>query len=95
MQEEKSIKELMHTLFNSYKQGDKYEEVALLNSWEKVVGTMIAQKTTKVFINKKTLYLTLASAPLKNELRYHKLVLIEKVNTYAKKELITDIKFFS
>ena len=95
MQEEKSIKELMHTLFNSYKQGDKYEEVALLNSWEKVVGTMIAQKTTKVFINKKTLYLTLASAPLKNELRYHKLVLIEKVNAYAKKELITDIKFFS
>ena len=95
MQEEKSIKELMHTLFNSYKQGDKYEVVALLNSWEKVVGTMIAQKTTKVFINKKTLYLTLASAPLKNELRYHKLVLIEKVNAYAKKELITDIKFFS
>ena len=85
----------MHTLFKSYKQGDKYEEVALLNSWEKVVGTMIAQKTTKVFINKKTLYLTLASAPLKNELRYHKLVLIEKVNAYAKKELITDIKFFS
>ncbi|MDC1395172.1 DUF721 domain-containing protein, partial [Bacteroidia bacterium] len=72
-----------------------YEEAAVINSWEKVVGTMIAQKTTKVFINNKTLYLTLASAPLKNELRYHKLVLIEKVNSYANKELIVDIKFFS
>ena len=85
----------MNTLFKSYNNGDKYEEVALLNSWENVVGKMIAQKTKKVFINKKTLFLTVTSAPLKNELRYHKLVLIEKVNTYAKKELITDIKFFS
>ncbi len=85
----------MNTLFKSYNNGDKYEEVALLNSWENVVGKMIAQKTKKVFINKKTLFLTVNSAPLKNELRFHKLVLIEKVNTYAKKELITDIKFFS
>lgn len=85
----------MHSLFKSYKQGDKYEEISLLNSWEKVVGKMIAQKTTKVFINKKVLYLTLSSAPLKSELRFHKLVLIDKVNSYAKKDLITDIKFFS
>jgi predicted nucleic acid-binding Zn ribbon protein len=66
----------------------------VLNSWESVVGKMIAQKTTKVFINKKVLYLTLSSAPLKNELRYHKLVLIEKVNSYAKKEIINDINFY-
>ncbi len=95
MQEEKTIKDLMQSLFKSYKQGNKYEEAAVINSWETVVGTMIAQKTTKVFINNKILYLTLASAPLKNELRYHKLVLIEKVNSYANKELIVDIKFFS
>jgi predicted nucleic acid-binding Zn ribbon protein len=95
LQEEKSIKELMHSLFKSYNQGDKYEEVSLLNSWEKVVGKVIAQKTKKVFINKKVLYLTLTSAPLKNELRYHKLVLIEKINTYAKKDLIIDIQFYS
>jgi len=40
------------------------------------------------------LYLTLDSPALKNELRYHKLVLIEKVNTFAGKEIINDIKFF-
>jgi predicted nucleic acid-binding Zn ribbon protein len=94
LQEEKTIKDLMQTLFKSYKQGNKYEETSVINSWEAVVGKMIAQKTTKVFINRKTLYLTLSSAPLKNELRFHKLVLIEKVNNYAKKEVITDIKFF-
>ncbi len=94
MKEEKSIKDLMKSVFGSYQYGDKYEETAVVNSWDTVVGTMIAQKTTKVFINKKTLYLTLSSAPLKNELRYHKLVLIEKINAFAKKEIVTDIKFF-
>lgn len=94
MKEEKSLKELMQTLLKSYDRGYKYDEAAVLNSWENVVGKMIAQKTTKVFINKKVLYLTLSSAPLKNELRYHKLVLIEKVNAYAQKEIINDINFY-
>jgi predicted nucleic acid-binding Zn ribbon protein len=94
LQEEKTLKDLMKTLFCSYRQGDKFEETAVINSWEKVVGTMISQKTKKVFINKKTLYLTLDSPALKNELRYHKLVLIEKVNNFAGKEIITDINFY-
>ncbi|MDG2455930.1 MAG: DUF721 domain-containing protein [Bacteroidia bacterium] len=94
MQEEKTLKDLMKVLFKSYKQGDKFDEVRVVNSWEEVAGKMIAQKTTKLFINKQTLYLTLDSPSLKNELRYHKLVLIEKVNTFAGKEIIKDIKFF-
>lgn len=94
MSEEKTIQELMKTLFSSYQHGNKYEETAVINSWESVVGTMIAQKTTKVYIARKVLHLTLSSAPLKNELRYHKLVLIEKVNTFAGKEVINDINFY-
>lgn len=84
----------MQVLFQSYNQGDKYDEVRVVNSWEEVAGKMIAQKTSKLFINKKVLYLTLSSPALKNELRYHKLVLIEKVNTFAGKEIIRDINFF-
>jgi predicted nucleic acid-binding Zn ribbon protein len=94
VEDEKSFKDLVKNLFSSYKLGDKYDEVGVINSWEQIAGKMIAQKTTKLFINNKTLYLTLSSAPLKNELRYHKLVLIEKVNTFAQKEIIKDIKFF-
>lgn len=84
----------MLVLFKSYNQGDKYDEARVVNSWEEVAGKMIAQKTSKLYINKKVLYLTLSSPALKNELRYHKLVLIEKVNTFAGKEIIRDINFF-
>ncbi|NNJ54854.1 MAG: DUF721 domain-containing protein [Bacteroidia bacterium] len=94
MEEEKSFKDLVKNLFKSYRLGDKYDEIGVINSWEQIAGRMIAQKTTKIFIQNKILYLTLSSAPLKAELRYHKLVLIEKVNKFAGKELIKDINFY-
>jgi len=94
LKEEKSIKDLISTVFKSYNQGYKYEETSVINSWEQIVGTMIAKKTSKIFINKKVLYLTLTSPALKNELRYHKLVLIDKINDFAKQKVINDINFY-
>ena len=82
----------MKSMFSSYELGDKYDGVSVVNSWEQIVGTVIARKTKKVFISKGVLYLTVDSAPLKNELQYHKLVIIEKVNTFAGRDLIKDIK---
>ncbi|CAI8178176.1 MAG: Uncharacterised protein [Bacteroidia bacterium] len=94
MKEEKSIKDLLNSVFKSYNQGYKYEETSVINSWEQIVGSMIAKNTTKIFINKKVLYLTLSSPALKNELRYHKLVLIDKINDFAKQKIINDINFY-
>jgi predicted nucleic acid-binding Zn ribbon protein len=94
LKEEKSIKDLLSTVFKSYNPGYKYEETSVINSWEQIVGTMIAKKTSKIFINKKVLYLTLSSPALKNELRYHKLVLIDKINDFAKQKIINDINFY-
>lgn len=89
--EEKSMKDLIRGLMNSYSLGNKYDEVGVVNSWEQIVGKQIAQKTNKLFISKRILHLYLDSAPLKNELRYYKHVIIEKVNTFAERELIIDI----
>jgi|TARA_B100001059_G_scaffold228441_1_gene259544 predicted nucleic acid-binding Zn ribbon protein len=94
LKEEKSIKDLISTVFKSYDQGYKYEETSVINSWEQIVGTVIAKKTSKIFINKKVLYLTMTSPALKNELRYHKLVLIDKINDFAKQKIINDINFY-
>jgi hypothetical protein len=94
LKEEKSIKDLLSNVFKSYNQGYKYEETSVINSWEQIVGNMIAKNTIKIFINKKVLHLTLSSPALKNELRYHKLVLIDKVNDFAKQKIINDINFY-
>lgn len=94
MSDEKNFKELIEGLFDSYHLGNKYDEISVVNSWETIVGKQIAQKTTKVYISNAMLYIYISSAPLKNELRYYKAVLIEKVNTFAKKELIKDITIY-
>ena len=92
MNDEKSLKELLKSTFSSYQLGDKYDAVSVVDSWEQIVGKVIARKTQKVFISKGIIYLTVDSAPLKNELQYHKMVIIEKVNTFAGRELVKDLK---
>lgn len=94
MEDEKKLKELIDKLFGSYRNANKYDEVKVVNSWEQIAGKIIAQKTSKIYINKQTLNLTITSPALKNELRFHKLVLIEKVNTFAGKQIIKDINFY-
>lgn len=95
MEDEKHLKDLVKNLFKSYDLSDKFDAVGVVNSWEQIAGRMIAQKTKKLFINKEIMYLTVDSAPLKNELNYHKLVLIEKVNSFAGRDIIKDIHIFS
>ena len=67
MKEEKSIKDLLNSVFKSYNQGYKYEETSVINSWDQIVGSMIAKNTTKIFINKKVLYLTLECTTLSKQ----------------------------
>jgi hypothetical protein len=95
LEDEKHLKDLVKNLFKSYDLSDKFDAVGVVNSWEQIAGRMIAQKTKKLFINKEIMYLTVDSAPLKNELNYHKLVLIEKVNSFAGRDIIKDIHIFS
>ena len=46
----------------------RFHENNLINSWEKVMGTPIAKRTSKLYIHDKKLYVFLSSAPLKHEL---------------------------
>lgn len=94
MQEDKSFKDQIDGLLKSYKLNGKYEEVKVVQSWEKIAGKQIAQKTSRLFIKDEVLFLYLTSAPMKSELKYYKEVIIEKVNTFVGKKLIKDITIF-
>lgn len=60
--------------------------------WEGIMGKTIAKYTEKIQIIRTTLYITTTVAPLKNELLYQKVKIIERVNealgTNAIKEVI-------
>ncbi|MCA6437311.1 MAG: DUF721 domain-containing protein [Bacteroidetes bacterium] len=64
---------------------------AIKNGWQDIVGTMIANHTTNLYFNNKTLFITLNSEVVKSELAYQKESVIKKINTYVSNRLIDQI----
>jgi len=92
MQEERSIKDLMNSMFDNYQMSDKLHETKLLAGWEELMGKTIAKNTKRLYIRNKVLHLILDSPALKNDMVFYEKTIVEKVNQFAKLELITSIK---
>lgn len=78
-------------MLDDYKLSGKYNEVNLSQHWEEIVGQMIARNTSKLYIHEKKLHIHLQVAALKNELKYHKKMLVDRVNEFIGDEAINDI----
>lgn len=70
-----------------------HTEAILISKWEKVVGEMIARRTTNMNINRRTLYVHLDSAALRNELTYAREKIRKALNREAGEEVIDEIVF--
>jgi len=90
---EQSLKEVIDELIKTYKLKDGIAASRVINSWEKVAGSMIFKHTEKIFIRKNNLYLKLDSPALKQELSYAKSSIIKKLNKTVDQNLIEDIIF--
>ncbi len=90
---EQPLDEAIRAFLKIYNLEPKLDEVKLINSWEAVVGKMIARHTNDLFIQKKKLFVYLDSDALRNELSYTKSLLIKRLNEATGKEVITDIVF--
>lgn len=85
------LRELVDKMLRAYGLGNRLDEMKLIKSWEEVVGSMISKHTNSVNLKSGTLYVSLDSAPLKQELSYAKTKLIEKLNQSAGKPLVKEI----
>lgn len=87
----KPLGKVLEEVLQMYRLKSKVNEVNLVNSWEEVVGPLIAKKTEKLWLKGKELHLVIGSAPLKQELRYSKDQIIELIDAKFGKGYITDI----
>lgn len=90
---EQSLKEVINELLAAYRLDGKLHEFRLINSWESLMGISVAKQTTKIYINKQTLFVQISSAALRNELSYAKTKLVGLLNKEAGHEVINDIVF--
>lgn len=77
---EKSLKDVIDSMFNKYRLTQKMNEVKLVNSWSQMVGPLISKHTSQLLLRGKTLYVTFDNAALKSEMNYRKDALLEAIN---------------
>jgi predicted nucleic acid-binding Zn ribbon protein len=85
------LKAAIEEFLNSYRLKDKLNETRLIQSWEKVVGPMIAKQTLRLQVRKRVLFVQVESAALKQELLYARSKLIIALNKEAGSNVIDEI----
>jgi hypothetical protein len=66
-------------------------EVKIESMWESLMGRSVARHTTQIQLRGDRLYVTVDSAPLRNELFYSRLKIRDVVNTELKADVIKDV----
>lgn len=91
---ESTLGEAIERLLKAYRMDGKMKELDVISSWEELMGKAIALRTTNIFIKEGILHLTISSSVMRDELKYGKQVIIERVNQKAGTKLINDILFY-
>jgi hypothetical protein len=71
----------------------KLSRFAIKNSWEDIVGKHVANNTVNISFHESTMFLTLKSAALKQELSFRKESVIQNINRFCGHKLIKEIVF--
>lgn len=90
---EQPLAKVIQELLRVYKLDSKLAEIKVLDTWPKVVGPMIAQHTTDIRIERKTLFVRLDSDAIRNELSYAKSLIIKNINKEVGAEAINEVVF--
>lgn len=88
-----TLGEILKEVTQSQHLEEKLDEMKIVAIWPEVVGNIINEYTTHLSTYNRTLYVSLTSAVLRNELLMHKTQLIYKLNQKAGKQIITNIIF--
>jgi predicted nucleic acid-binding Zn ribbon protein len=88
---EKPLKAAIEEFLDSFHLRDKLNETKVIQSWEKVVGQMVAKNTSQLHIRKRVLFVKVNSAALRNELLFARQKIIQALNREAGGTIIDEI----
>jgi predicted nucleic acid-binding Zn ribbon protein len=86
-----SLAEAINDYIKEMNLGGKLTEIAVINSWEEIVGKAISSRTTKIYIKNSILFVHLNSSVVRNELLMLRETLRTKLNEKAGSEVIKEI----
>ena len=89
----KPMNQSIGEFFKKNKLDSKFTEAHIQSEWRNIVGDMIANQTTALYLNGKNLVVKIASAPLRNELLMSKRTLIKNIDDTIGVGVINDVVF--
>ena len=88
---EQPLKEVIHELLSKYKLQEKLNEKRLINSWEMLMGKVIAKRTKELSLKDKKLFIKLTSSTLRQELSFSKEKIITLLNDEVGEKIVEEI----
>jgi predicted nucleic acid-binding Zn ribbon protein len=85
------LKEAIEEFLDRYRLRDKLNQAKVIQSWDKVVGEMVAKNTSQLHIRGKVLYVKVNSAALRNELLFARTKIMLALNKEVGVTVIEDI----
>ncbi len=86
-----TLKEVISDLINAYRWKDDLDLVKLGNSWDNIVGKIIARHTQNLTVKNRILYINVDSSVIRNELLFARSKLIDSINKEMGGKMIDDI----
>jgi predicted nucleic acid-binding Zn ribbon protein len=90
-QNDLTLQDAMKSMLREYRLENQVNETRVKAIWEQVMGKTIATYTSNISVQKNILYLTVVSAPLKQELLYAKDTIRKRVNEAVGEEYIREV----
>lgn len=85
------MKEAINEMLHSFHLTEKVNEKRLADHWEQLFGKTIRKYTSKISVREGKLFLKIESAPLRQELLFNKMKMIERINTEIAEGFVKDI----
>ncbi|HRO76763.1 MAG TPA: DUF721 domain-containing protein [Crocinitomicaceae bacterium] len=89
----KPLGDIVDRLMKAYQLDGKLLEMDILSKWEEMMGKAVSQRTRAIFISNGVLILEMDSSVMREELKNGKNIIIQRINQYANKQLVTDVYF--
>jgi len=85
------LKQIINEILKNQHLDHKMLENRVVRSWEKVIGRTVAKATTQIFMNNGTLYLSINSSVMRNELLMLKDKIMDALNREVGHRVVTAI----
>jgi predicted nucleic acid-binding Zn ribbon protein len=88
---EQTLKEVLQDMVEFYKLRSKLNQTKVQQLWNSMMGQVVSNYTTEIKLRRKKLYVSISSAPLRQELSYGKEKIIKMLNEELGGDFIEDV----